>query len=636
MKKIIGLKISTIALVFLFLFISVNVQGCKDIIACGNATKGDFNLLLKVRDPSRPDFQVLTIIPKGHQYTYHHPWTGKEMTFEVKHKIIGVVSKGDSIPNIVKPGMCFTDAGLAFGDADTLSNWVNPTKYGWDDFDWIRYSCQTADNEQEAVSLLTKDVVDKYHAPSVPENLFVVGPDECYIVEADAIHHNTKKVDDFAVMTNYAKELWRKSLVYLIKAKTFDTTFEGDVRKGRTIRLGLFRPLGIRVTDIGSDYIEIRQVPFELTRGNIIGFNIDLFSKTRINVSEGKTVGYFWVELKEINGKKAKIFISYKYKAWEDKMKDIINEKVGTISVSDMMNWSRIHSDDIEGLRSMCGENPAYKYEGSMIYKIPKKDYNMLSQGWFSPNHACSSIYVPVHICVDDIFDPYETGEAAEDSLDLLEIYGHDYLSDYFSKTENVFLSEIEYLEDILEDVKAKKIDLTSFYTQNDISMQKQGFLTQKMWLKAYESSNKKTITEILSDIWNDNYAVSIEHMKNTVTLLNKVQNGDYFSEKIIEIVEDIVKTRIDMIESLGKDITCIDTNYETGKKHLEKNEYEQSFKIFQQTFSECNNILEGKKAKQELVEDNGELPFDYVPYMIFVILLIIFILIIFYIKRKI
>jgi len=632
MRKINRLKIVTIILISLFLILTINVQGCKDIIACNNATKGNYNLLLKVRDPSRRDFQVLTIVPKGYQYTYHHPWTGKTMDFEVKHKIIGVVSKGDIIPNIVKPGMCFTDAGLAFGDADTLSNWKNPTKYGWDDFDWIRYSCQSADNEQEAVKLLTEDVVDKYHAPKVPENLFLVGPDDCYVIEADAIHHNTKKVDDFVVMTNYAKELWRKSLVYLIKAKSFDTTFEGSVRKGRSIRLGLFQPLGIRITDVGSDYIEVKQLPFRITRGNIIGFDIDLLSRTKINLGEGKIVGYFWVKLKEINANQAKIFVSYKYKAWEDKMKDIIKQKVASICVSDMMNWSRIHSDDLEGLRSMCGENQAYKYEGSMIYKIPSKNYQELSLGWFSPNHACSSVYVPVHICVNDIYDPYETGEAAEDSLNLLEIYGHDYLSDYFSKTENVFQKEIKYLEEIFLDRWENKTNATTFFTINDLSMQKQGFLTQKIWLKVNENNNKELIIDEISDIWQDSYLGSIEHMKNAVIFLNKIKDGKYFSEKIIEIVLSIVKTRIDILESLGKETTLINANYKCGKNHLEKKEYEKGFDTLKETFSDCNNLFEGKTIKDEhKIFKNKQIPCDYLIWIVFSFLIIV----IFYKKNK-
>ena len=69
-----------------FLFID-NVEACKDIIAVDNATDGDYNLLLKVRDPSRLGPQVLCIVPEGYEYTYHHPWTGKSMEFTVDQNI---------------------------------------------------------------------------------------------------------------------------------------------------------------------------------------------------------------------------------------------------------------------------------------------------------------------------------------------------------------------------------------------------------------------------------------------------------------------------------------------------------------------------------------------------------------------
>jgi len=155
-----SIKLIITLLTFTILLSSIKLNGqafCKDIIACDNATDGEYTLLLKIRDPSRSGFQVLTIVPKGYTYTYHHPWTGKDMNFEIKHKIIGVVSLDDKIPNIVKPGMMFSTAGLAFGDADTLSNWKNPTRPAWDDFDWLRYACQEANTEQEAVSLLTEE-----------------------------------------------------------------------------------------------------------------------------------------------------------------------------------------------------------------------------------------------------------------------------------------------------------------------------------------------------------------------------------------------------------------------------------------------------------------------------------------------
>ena len=176
------LKIISIVLILTLVFLSYDVTACKDIIACGDATDGDYNILLKVRDPSRPGLQVLCIVPEGYEYEYHDPWTGKTMSFTTEHKYIGVATQDDVIPNIVKAGMSLSDSGIAYGDADTGSRWINPRKYSWDDFDWIRYACEKADDERQAASLLTEGVVDDLHATGVSENLFIVGPETGFVI----------------------------------------------------------------------------------------------------------------------------------------------------------------------------------------------------------------------------------------------------------------------------------------------------------------------------------------------------------------------------------------------------------------------------------------------------------------------
>ncbi|MCJ2534411.1 MAG: hypothetical protein LN364_04180, partial [Candidatus Thermoplasmatota archaeon] len=217
------------------------------------------NLLMKVRDPSRPGPQVLCIVPEGYKYSYHHPWTGKTLQFTVQHKFIGVATNDDIIPNIVKAGMSLNDVGIAFGDADTNSNWKNPTKNAWDDFDWIRYACEKADDEDEAVKLLTEDLVDAMHASGVSENLFVVGPKKAFLVEADAFHYVIKEVDDLLVMSNYPKELWKTQRHKKLPiASSFDIEKEQYVRQGRVIRLNSL--YGVKIVEIGEDYVVARQI----------------------------------------------------------------------------------------------------------------------------------------------------------------------------------------------------------------------------------------------------------------------------------------------------------------------------------------------------------------------------------------
>ena len=425
-------SLKSILTIFIIIFsFTFSVKGCKDIIACGDATSGDYNLLLKVRDPSRPGLQVLCIVPEGYRYTYHHPWTGKQIDYSVYYDFIGMASEGDVIPHIVKAGMALSSAGIGYGDADSGSNWVNPTRNAWDDFDWIRYACEKAGSTEEAVSLMTKDAVDDMHATGVSENLFIVGPENGYIIEADAYQYKIKEIKNgAAAMSNYPKDLWKTQLIKKLPiATSFDIEKELTVRKGTTVRLNSL--YGIRILDITNEFITVKQIPY-YKNIKFIDNKLSIIGSVDIGLNGRETVGEYSVNLLETNGNKAKITISTKYKAWEDKIMDYVNAKYGSITYIDMINWSRLHEDDLDGLRPMCEDR--FEFEGVTVYKIPKENYETLSSGWVSINHACSSIYVPFHICDNDIYEPYKTSQAAQLSLDLLNYYGHEFLTPSFSR----------------------------------------------------------------------------------------------------------------------------------------------------------------------------------------------------------
>lgn len=519
--------------VVILLLLSINASACKDIIATGDATEGDYNLLLKVRDPSRPGLQVLTIVPAGYQYDYHNPKTGKTIAYATNQRYIGVATQGDVIPDVVKPGMALSESGIAYGDADSGSGWVNYRRSAWDDFDWIRYACQQATTEDEAVQLLTKDVVDEMHAPGVSENLFVVGPNTGYVIEADAYRYDVKEVkNDVAVMSNYPKELWKtQKLDRFTVSKNFDTVVEKTVRKSSVVRLGGL--YGIKIVSINDTSISVKPVSLlhKIMTGSI-GVTIE------IPLGYAKTVGYFRVAYLGKDGRKAHITVSNIYKAWEDELLKKIIPMNGSISVSDMMYLSRLNEDDMDGLRPMCEDS--FEYEGVAIYKIPEENYDTLSMGWFSPNHACSSIYVPFHICDTDIYDPYKTGEAAQLSLDLLNVYGNDYLSDSFHETEKVFLNEIGSAEKAL----SEKNDTSDFLTAVDTGMQKQAYLTQKMWLEASKHSDKEAIIRILDGIWQKDYETSLSNMKNAISRLEPIPNSEFFINTIKDIALDVNQSK--------------------------------------------------------------------------------------------
>jgi hypothetical protein len=399
------------------------------------------------------------------------------MHFEVEHKFIGTTTMKDVPPNITKPGMILNDAGIAIADADTLSYLVNPSKYAWDDFDWMRYAIQSADDADEAISLLTRDAVDKLHATSVAENIFVVGIDKGAIIEADAFNYRVKEIKDgIAVQSNYPKMLWNVHLLYpLFTASQFNSTFTGWVGKGEIIRLGGL--MGIHIVKISSNSIIVRLFPFGLGK--------------EIFVGEGKQIGNFWLRLLDINGSKAKIFLCFKYYEWERKMRDIIEERIGNITVGDMMAWSRIHSKDLEGLRGMCQGG----YEAATVYKIPKEYPEFLSTLWFAADQ-CASIFIPVHICSLDIYDAYENGEAHSIALQLLEKYGHDNLTSIFEEVEAEFINEIEEAE--LKAIKllqeGKEEEAIQLLTLSDMNLQMRAIAIEKMWLNASYLNNETFI----------------------------------------------------------------------------------------------------------------------------------------------
>jgi len=477
---------------------------CKNIMAVGNATKGNYSLLLKVRDPARPGLQVLCAIPKGYEYDYHRPWTGFKMHFKVEHRFIGTTTRGDTPPNITKPGMILSDAGLAFGDADTISYLINPSPNAWDDFDWMRYAAQSADDIDDAVELLTNDVVDKMHAPSVAENIFVVGADKGMVIEADAFNYRVRQINSIEVQSNYPKDLWDVHTLYpLFIAPDFNSTFTGWVEEGE--RIGLGGLMGIRISNIGPQFITARLSPMGINRQIFIG--------------EGKVLGNFWIELMDIEDGKAKIFTCFKYLAWESKMKEFVRQRMGGITVKDMMNWSRIHSDDLDGLRGMCQGG----YEVATIYQIPTTYTNFLSTLWFAPDQ-CSSIFIPVHICDRDIYDPYENGEAHSIALQLLENYGHGNLTKVFGGIEDDFISETNSAEKEAIQLlnEGKKDEAINLLTLSDINIQMKALLIEKTWLNiSYLSQNiSKFVADEILDSMGDKERM--EETANHISFLIK------------------------------------------------------------------------------------------------------------------
>jgi len=570
-----GFSVVFISFLLINIIMPLGVEGCKDILACGDSTRGDYNLFLKVRDPSRQGLQVLCIVPEGYEYTYHYPWTGIEMISTNKHKYIGVASKDDIIPNIVKSGMTLTDVGLAFGDADTNSNWVNPTKNAWDDFDWIRYACEKAEGIDEAVSLLTEYAVDKLHATGVSENLFVVGPTSGYIIEADAFRYNVKKiVNGVGIISNYPKELWKSQIHKRLPiAPSFDFEKESYVDKGNTLRLNSL--FGVKILEINENSILVRQVPFFKFIYNMLTI---MGNKVEIKLGEREIAGDYSIELLNISGNKAKIRVCYKFKAWEDEMMKHINSKNGSISVKDMINWSRIKGNDLDGLRPLCED--IYENEAVAIYKIPCVNYEVLGGGWFSANLACSSIYVPFHICDNDIFDPYETGEAAALSQELFNIYGYNNLTSFIN-VEDVFLYENDILEEIAINKIKKGEDVSEIFTIFDTNVQIQAWLTEHIWIeinKILDKNDKEKIIDLISKIWMNNYTTSLDLMEHAIIDLINISGTSTIVQIIENITQSINRSKKNKDIALGLNSSEIEEKYKEKLHLIDKFEFVMNF----------------------------------------------------------
>ena len=228
-------------------------------------------------------------------------------------------------------------------------------------------------------------------------------------------------------------------------------------------------------------------------------------------------------------------------------MMSYIKSKYGSIVIKDLINWSRLHEEDLDGLRPMCEDR--FTYEASMIYKIPKSNYENLSSGWFAANHPCVSIYVPVHICDTEIYYPFENGDAAALSIELLKLYGHDNLTSYFMNVEDVFLYEMEIREQIAGDMIADDMSVSGFLTHIDMGMQKQAWLTEQIWMAASNVSNeedKQKVIDIISGLWEANFSVSLDRMENAIYNLEDIPQTEDIVDDIRQIMLTIFDLRID------------------------------------------------------------------------------------------
>jgi len=127
-----------------------------------------------------------------------------------------------------------------------------------------------------------------------------------------------------------------------------------------------------------------------------------------------------------------------------------------------------------------------------------------------------------------------------------LRLYGHDNLTSYFMKVEDVFLYEMEIREQIAVDMIADDMSVSGFLTHIDMGMQKQAWLTEKIWLAASNISNeedKQKVVDIISGLWEANFSVSFDRMENAIYDLEVIPQ----TENIVDIIRQIMLTIFDL-----------------------------------------------------------------------------------------
>jgi len=480
-----------------------------------------------------------------------------------------------------------------------LGKWKTPLKSPiCNDFDWIRYACERAVTVDAAVDLLTDSVIDNLHAPGVGENLFVVGPQKGYVVESDAFQYTIQEIEDIYVQSNYPKSLWKRSLYPLLIGSSFNLTKESFVREKRIVRLGQTF-LGVKIVDIQPDGIVAKQFP--------VG------EKITISLGDTGTVGVFRIHLLDITGKKARVSLSYQYLDWETRIKDLLYQKYGNLDVQDLINMSRLHNVSFDGLRGMCEGG----FEAATIYKIPSSYPDILSSGWFAPNQ-CSWIYVPFHVCNQDIYTPYRDGTAHMLAQELLHLYGHGTLIPLINNLENIFLLETERVEShalsyLREGHTRKASDLLAI---SDLSIQKQGFIWESILydLTGIDPGIQDEIFNSLTRIWKQNYLHSLPSIQGTVELLTSFQTPSIkainsLKEKLLLLALNITECKINqasIISNISQNMYIDDL--EQGRYLLNTAQYETGFHHLTLAYSNANNLILGKNPGTESLKEHFDL----------------------------
>jgi hypothetical protein len=310
---------------------------------------------------------------------------------------------------------------------------------------------------------------------------------------------------------------------------------------------------------------------------------------------------------------RARITLCYHYLEWEERMEKMVMEEYGNITPQDMMRWSRLHGEDLGNLRPMC-EGSSDNGESVAIYSIPDNNPEILSSFWYTCL-PCASIYSPVHICVEELHEPYTTEEAFDLFERSLNNRAHSNDTDLFESVESVFMNENAFMEGLAYDliIQGKGGLVAQLMTHSDLMMQKHALLMVKLSMSEEPS--------ILEDVWRCDYERTFAGFEDLLPGLTEKGSQD-----LMEICENAAYHKVRQVMIMdGNDTSGAKAaydEYKAARRNKEDGRYEEALDGFRTSFLISQRILEGEDY-HEYIEGSDPLSNTAVISIIGVVILL-------------
>jgi hypothetical protein len=128
--------------------------------------------------------------------------------------------------------------------------------------------------------------------------------------------------------------------------------------------------------------------------------------------------------------------------------------------------------------------------------------------------------------------------------------------------------------------------------------MQQQAYLTEQLWSE--NNNNQALVKKILENIWETNYSVSLEKMKQGTIASQNISGLTDVTKKVGEIAVSICRSKIDAIHSIGKNTTIAEGHYQLGETALSTGRYTEGFNHLQQAFQSAERSLTDKMISED------------------------------------